>query len=235
MRILRFVIVLAMLAALAATTLLRPEADTPADSRAAYAAGPSLLRATDRLAQSGNGNGDDEDDDEDDEDNNENEGDENENQDEDFPDDFFRRPAPPATPTPPNRLRRVLRADEDDTAQLVFSDGTAVVTVRPLLPLPEDVTISLAQGGLSPVSDTPGPRLDPLLFNVTSEAGGDLLYEVTLTVSYVDSRGLNERNLTIALWDGSRWVAPPVQTAAPDYNTISATINRTGTYAVYQR
>lgn len=219
MRIARLVLVVATLAALAAAPLSRHGSDWPV-----YAAG-SGPQATDRIQQSGNGN-----------DNDDNDNGDNDNGGGIAEDDIL-RPLPPRPPTltPTNQASRVVRAGQTDVLQMTFVEGTVVVTVRPTSPLPQDVTIALGELSPSSVPGTPGPRLEPVVFNLTADSGGALPGEATLSISYVDPGGLNEGSLTIAVYDGSQWVPSPGQAPDPINNTVSATITRTGTYTVYQR
>ncbi len=58
---------------------------------------------------------------------------------------------------------------------------------------------------------------------------------VTLTMSYTDAQipaGMSETSFYIAIWDGAQWVKLPTSALYATFNTVTARIAHTGTYAL---
>lgn len=222
MTLLRAVLLFAMTFALVGFPVLVHGFGPPGGAAPAYAAGP-LFQDNDNNDNNDNGDNDNDGDADNDNDENDNEG------------NGGGGGTPQQVTAPTNRVSTVVLAGQPGQLQLGLPAGIIAVTVVPEAPLPSGVTITLAEVNPGLIPPTPGARLDDIIFSLTADTGAALPGEVNLGITYVDPLGLNVADLTIGLYDRTQWVEAPKQAQAPANNYLSASVTRTGTYAVYQR
>lgn len=120
---------------------------------------------------------------------------------------------------------------------LSLAGGSVTLDVVPVSSFPRVSRVTLSPVDPASVPAAPGGFLDGFVFDVRAQEGcdgpalGQLPSAVNLGIAY--SVPADKSRLRIARWDGGRWVDV---TTVPDPNNpyISATIQQTGTYAVYQ-
>jgi hypothetical protein len=146
-----------------------------------------------------------------------------------------RPPSPPPPPPPPREVSACLSAGQE--LQLQLPGGNVRVLV-----FGESVQIALKKIDPSSVPDTPGPRVDALVWEITASAcgGGSLSQlpeELNVGVDYLPdaAAGLNQANFTIAVLQGGQWSPSQKQAADPPNTYVSATETHPGVYSVYQR
>lgn len=186
---------------------------------------------------------DNDNDDDDDNDNADDDGHDNDNADDDGDDNDNDNvePAPASGPVAGATMSSAARcydAGASGAIDLHLASGGVTLNVVPASTFPEVTDVSLSAVDPASVASPPGPVLGDLIFNVRALSGcgggerGQLPSAVNLGVAY--SVPANASNLQIAVWNGTSWT--DVQTVPDPSNPfISATVQQTGTYAVYQR
>ena len=140
------------------------------------------------------------------------------------------------------------------TFSLNRPDGYIALTISPDAPVPRMTNLVLAGVDRATVPGTPGRSNSAVVFYVGAEegCGGALLSELPVAVTLSVYRlGSPQGGLGLARLDGGQWnvIASPVLNDRPVANpyrefysdpplndgVVSTTIQRTGTYAAYQR
>lgn len=167
----------------------------------------------------------------------------NDNEDENGNDNEAHRPPrhlpPPPPPPPPGVVAFCYAGGESGALGLALDGGTATLTVVPTSTFPRGSRVTLAKRDPSAAAGLPGPLVGGIVFDLRAQDGCDgnalaeLLADANLGLSY--GGPATGARLRIALLDGSRWIdVPTVPDPNPGNPYVSATIRRTGTYALYQ-
>jgi hypothetical protein len=153
------------------------------------------------------------------------------------------RPPPARVAGPAEIVSECYGPGQSGSISLSLPGGSVTVTVVPAAPFPATTRLTLERVDPASAPATPGPRLDEILFNVVAQDGcdggviGQLPAGVNVGVAY--SVGADKSRLRFALFQegeqNGQWVdVPTVADPNPGNPFISATINRSAGYAVYQ-
>jgi hypothetical protein len=147
-------------------------------------------------------------------------------------------PYSPPTP-PPSVAGRCYAVGQSGALSLSLDGGTVTLNVAASSLFPRDSRVTLAKVDPAGLPETPGPRLDEIVFDLRAQSGcagdalGELPADANLGVSYRVTA--DKATLRVAILDGGRWVDVPT---VPDPNAsnpyVSATVRRTGVYVLYQ-
>jgi hypothetical protein len=144
---------------------------------------------------------------------------------------------PAAAPPPASTAGRCFSTGQSGALSLTLDGGTVTLSVVAGSSFPRDSRVTLAKVDPASVPATPGPRLDEIVFEIRAQEGcdggvlGELPADANLGVSY--RVPADKAALRLARLDGGQWVDVPT-VPDPGNPYVSATVRRTGVYALYQ-